>query len=58
MLEISEKSKRCFLTKTLFTLTYVEAKQQNYDVALIYFRKGRLIADKSDDKEYWAKLKY
>ncbi|MFP7331066.1 response regulator aspartate phosphatase RapI [Bacillus subtilis] len=56
-LEIFEKSKHSFLTKTLFTLTYVEAKQQNYDVALTYFRKGRLIADKSDDKEYSAKFK-
>ncbi|RHJ06982.1 response regulator aspartate phosphatase RapI [Bacillus sonorensis] len=56
-LEIFEKSKHSFLTKTLFTLTYVEAKQQNYDVALIYFRKGRFIADKSDDKEYSAKFK-
>ncbi|MCY9089357.1 MULTISPECIES: response regulator aspartate phosphatase RapI [Bacillus mojavensis subgroup] len=56
-LEIFEKSKHSFLTKTLFTLTYVEAKQQNYDVALTYFRKGRFIADKSDDKEYSAKFK-
>lgn len=56
-LEIFEKSKRSFLTKTLFTLTYVEAKQQNYDVALTYFRKGRFIANKSDDKEYSAKFK-
>ncbi|MCY9374854.1 response regulator aspartate phosphatase RapI [Bacillus sp. T17B1] len=56
-LEIFEKSKHSFLTKTLFTLTYVEAKQQNYDVALTYFRKGRLIADKSDDREYSAKFK-
>ncbi|TDU13636.1 response regulator aspartate phosphatase RapI [Bacillus subtilis] len=56
-LEIFEKSKHSFITKTLFTLTYVEAKQQNYDVALIYFRKGRFIADKSDDKEYSAKFK-
>ncbi|WP_163117813.1 response regulator aspartate phosphatase RapI [Bacillus subtilis] len=56
-LEFFEKSKHSFLTKTLFTLTYVEAKQQNYDVALTYFRKGRLIADKSDDKEYSAKFK-
>ncbi|MEC1550162.1 tetratricopeptide repeat protein [Bacillus rugosus] len=56
-LEIFEKSKHSFLTKTLFTLTYVEAKQQNYDVALTYFRKGRYIADKSDDKEYSAKFK-
>ncbi|MCY8555988.1 response regulator aspartate phosphatase RapI [Bacillus haynesii] len=56
-LEIFEKSKHSFLTKTLFTLTYVEAKQQNYDVALTYFRKGRFIADKSGDKEYSAKFK-
>ncbi|MEM5022239.1 response regulator aspartate phosphatase RapI [Bacillus subtilis] len=56
-LEIFEKSKHSFLTKTLFTLTYVEAKQQDYDVALIYFRKGRFIAEKSDDKEYSAKFK-
>ncbi len=56
-LEISRKSKQTFLTKTLFTLTYVEAKQQNYNVALIYFRKGRFIAVKSDDKEYSAKFK-
>ncbi|MDX6158096.1 response regulator aspartate phosphatase RapI [Bacillus subtilis] len=56
-LEIFEKSKHSFLTKTLFTLTYVEAKQQNYDVALTYFRKGRFIAGKSDDKEYSAKFK-
>ncbi|WP_370957202.1 response regulator aspartate phosphatase RapI [Bacillus subtilis] len=56
-LEIFEKSKHSFLTKTLFTLTYVEAKQQNYDVALTYFRKGQFIADKSDDKEYSAKFK-
>ncbi|ARC70977.1 tetratricopeptide repeat-containing protein [Bacillus subtilis] len=56
-LEIFEKSKHSFLTKTLFTLTYVEAKQQNYDVALSYFRKGRFIADKSNDKEYSAKFK-
>lgn len=56
-LEIFEKSKHSFLTKTLFTLTYVEAKQQNYDVALTYFRKGRFIANKSDDKEYSAKFK-
>lgn len=45
-LETFEKSKHSFLTKNLFTLTYVEAKQQNYDVALTYFRKGRFIADK------------
>ncbi|TAH79416.1 tetratricopeptide repeat protein [Bacillus subtilis] len=56
-LEIFEKSKHSFLTKTLFTLTYVEAKQQNYDVSLTYFRKGRFIAGKSDDKEYSAKFK-
>lgn len=56
-LEISRKLKQTFLTKTLFTLTYVEAKQQNYNVALIYFRKGRFIAVKSDDKEYSAKFK-
>lgn len=45
-LEIFGKSKFSFLTKTLFTLTYVEAKPQNYDVALTYFRKGNFIADK------------
>ncbi|MCL6427469.1 response regulator aspartate phosphatase RapI [Bacillus subtilis] len=56
-LQIFGESKHSFLTKTLFTLTYVEAKQQNYDVALTYFRKGRFIADKNNDKEYLAKFK-
>ncbi|MEC1264176.1 tetratricopeptide repeat protein [Bacillus subtilis] len=56
-LKLFEKVGHSFITKTLFNLTHIKAKQGEYDLASVYFNKGCLVARNNHDEEYCAKFK-
>lgn len=56
-LEFLEKSNNSFLSKALFILTHVKAKQKNINAALSFFKKGQNFSRINNDHEYKAKFK-
>ncbi|MBV7320313.1 response regulator aspartate phosphatase [Bacillus halotolerans] len=60
-LEISlgclEKTNNSFLSKALFILTHVKAKQHDINSALSFFKKGQFFSRINNDHEYTAKFK-
>ncbi|MEC5227706.1 tetratricopeptide repeat protein [Bacillus inaquosorum] len=56
-LEFLERSNNSFLSKALFILTHVKAKQNDFKASLTYFKKGRFFSRKNKDHEYVAKFK-
>lgn len=52
-----EKSNNSFLSKALFILTHVKAKQNDIKVALTYFNKGQAFSKRNNDHEYIAKFR-
>ncbi|MGP3748550.1 response regulator aspartate phosphatase [Bacillus sp. 3A_MP1] len=56
-LEYLEKCNNSFVSKALFILTHVKAKQKNFNLAFEYFKKGKMYSNKNNDNEYAAKFK-
>lgn len=56
-LEYLEKCNNSFVSKALFILTHVKAKQKDFNLAFEYFKKGKMYSYKNNDNEYAAKFK-
>ncbi|MGX4764757.1 response regulator aspartate phosphatase [Bacillus mojavensis] len=56
-LEFLEKTNNSFLSKALFILTHVKAKQHDINSALSFFKKGQFFSRINNDHEYTAKFK-